>query len=700
MKTPRVLVVDDEPTIRHVLVGLLDENGCDVRAAGSAEEALSALDGWEPEVALLDLVLPGRNGLELLGDIKQRYGDTEVVVITSHSSASTALTAMRLGAFDYLEKPLDIDPVWETVLRALDKRALKLETRDLLDRQDRLEREWSTAVSIEGEDPPEEFASYREIVEHYLDVVTDKLGVDRASLMLLNPSTGELEVVAHRGFPEGQERRFQVRLGEGISGAVAKTGEPFLVTDAANDPRIKRPRPHLSDSFISAPIALSVAIKSGPEVLGVINVTNRRTGKPLATEDLSFLSALAGQLAVAIDATRRSERLRRAYQSLKTAQHQLVFSEKIKAVGQMAAGVAHDFNNALSVILARAQFVRRMLDGPAPDMDKIRADLDTVIKISFQGAEMIKRIQDYTRIRKDVPRSAVDLNAVIRDAVEMARPKWKEECDVQGTPIDMRLELGDIPTVSGNEYELAQVVGNFIFNAVEAMPKGGALTFRTFAEANRVVMQVRDTGIGMDETTRERLFDPFFTTKETGQGLGTSIIYGIVTRHRGTIRVDSRLGCGTTFTVRFPVGRPLPRRVAPQPQTQPEPIRTRAARVLLVDDDELVRETYEETLRSGGHDVCSVGGGSEALAEFAEQPFDVVVTDLSMHEMSGFDLSREIKRLYPGVPVILLSGWAIQENEERVRESGIDHVLVKPCRVEDLLSAVQNALRANANACA
>jgi signal transduction histidine kinase/CheY-like chemotaxis protein len=688
---PRVLVVDDEASIRHVLLRVLEMNGCEVREAESAEQGLEQLSEWEPEVCLIDIVLPGKNGIQLLGDIKQQYADTEVLVMTSNSSAETALQAIRRGAHDYLQKPFDnLKDVWTNVQRALEKRNLTLKNRAVLEEQEQRTQELSSTVSLpEAQEADHDLESIQEILDNFLEVVIEELEVERASLMMVDKRSNDLHVVASRGVPpELQDER--VPLGEGIAGKVAATGESILVTDAEHDARVEEKRPHLSDSFISAPIAFSVAIKSEREVFGVVNVTDRCSGRPFSSDDVAFLSGLAGQLGIVIDGAKRSDQLHKAYQSLRATQEQLVFSERIKAVGQMAAGVAHDFNNALSVILARAEFaLARLREAPA-DLDAVQADLETIIKTSLQGAETIKRIQDYTRIRKDTPNAAIALNDVIRDAVEIARPKWKEQAEAEGRYVEIELELNPIPEVSGNVYELTQVVNNLLFNAVEAMPEGGSIAIETGAGDDCVTLVVRDTGTGMDEATRKKLFEPFFTTKESGQGLGTSIIFGIVSRHRGEIEVESTPGAGTTFTIRLPLMEASAEEAAPAVErTVGERV---TARILLVDDDETVRETNVEILTAGGHRVVSVAGGRQALEACAKQSFDLLITDLSMPGMSGMELATELKRSHADLPVLLFSGWAVQEQEEKVKEAGIDHILVKPCLMEDLLDAVQRAV--------
>jgi signal transduction histidine kinase/CheY-like chemotaxis protein len=688
-----VLVVDDEASIRHVLHRVLELKGCEIREAGSAEEALAEIEDWEPEVALLDIVLPGKNGIQLLTEVKKLYADTEVLMMTSNASADTALQAIRNGAHDYLQKPFDnLQEIWTNVQRALEKRNLTLTNRALLEKQEEQTKALSSTVTLPGQDEDElvEFESLHEIFDNFLAVVVHELDVERASLMMINRKTGDLQIVASRGIPH-EARGRRVALGEGIAGKVAETGETFLVTDTSTDDRVVREYPDMSNSFISAPIACSIAIKSQREILGVINVTNRHSGKPFTSDDVAFLSGLANQLGIVVDGAKRSDKLYKAYQSLRTTQEQLVVSERIKAVGQMAAGVAHDFNNTLSVILARAQFALSRLNAERPDVDTVCSDLQTIIKTSLQGAETIKRIQDYTRIRKDAPTSAVSLNDVIRDAVEIARPKWKGESEARGKHVELEMDLGEIAPVSGNMYELTQVVSNLLFNAVEAMPEGGRIDIETRAEGDAAILSMTDTGVGMDEETRRRLFEPFFTTKETGQGLGTSIVFGIVSRHGGKISVDSTPGQGTTFRVQLPLSKLT--EAEAESDRDDEPLPDVTARVLLIDDEPVVRETHEEVLVAGGHEVVSVGSATQALEECRRQQFDVVITDQSMPGMSGLELAREVKRLRSDLPVILFSGWAMQELEEKVKQSGIDHILLKPCLMEDLLGIVQKAVR-------
>ncbi|MGH2570049.1 MAG: response regulator [bacterium] len=697
MERSRILVVEDEETIAHILRSVLEERGCDVRVATSAEAGLAELARARFDVALLDIILPGMNGLDLLRRIRAGHPDTEVVMMTSHASVESVIEAIHVGAYDYLQKPFrDVDEVWIVVQRALEKKVLTARNRRLVAEQEQWNRELTAAVKrlsslIEASRAMSEFTALPELLDFFTGLVARELDVERASLMLIEETGRTLRIVASRGLDDVPVEDVRVGLGDGIAGRVALTGRHFLVKDATTDDRIAaREGENLSGSFISAPIVLSMPIKSAEKVSGVINVTNRRSGVPFDEEDVGYLSGLAGQLAVAIERARHFDDLQQAYQSLKSTQEQLVFSERLKAIGQMAAGVAHDFNNSLSVILGRTQLVLRRLAAFPTSVDDIRGDLETIERISLQGAETVKRVQEYTRLRKDLPHSMVDLNVVVREAVEMTRPKWKEESEAQGRRIEVEMRLGEVPAVAGNLYELTQVVGNLIFNCVEAMPEGGSIGLRTERDGEEVLLEVRDTGVGMDEETLSRLFEPFFTTKEAGQGLGTSIVWGIVTRHLGSVEVDSALGEGTAVRIRLPRFRG--HTASPSPG-RPAGGGGKVARVLLVDDDDMVRETYESALGLSGHEITTASSGPAALEVLAASPFDLIVTDLSMEGMSGLELAREVRRTDGTTPIVLLSGWAIQQDEDQVRAAGVDLVLAKPCPISRLLAAVSEVRR-------
>jgi signal transduction histidine kinase len=697
MDSDLILIVDDEESVCDVLSNLFARMGCRTKAVFSAEEALSTLNGEKPGVALLDIRLPGMNGLELLGELKKVSPDTEVIMITSYASTDTAIEAIRKEACDYLPKPFEnLDVVWDTVRRAFAKRSLSQKNRQLLLDLENSNRDLSAALKrqkslIDAGRGMGGIGSLPELLDFFVGVAADELEVDRVSLMLLDEETQEMWIVASRGLDEKVKKEVRKKVGDGIAGWVAREGKPVLVKDVVSDPRFKTflHSTHAT-SFISAPIVLSIPILLREKVLGVINVTNSRSGQSFDEEDMAFLYSFAGQAAVAIERTRQYEELEQAYESLKTAQKSLVESERLNALGQMAAGVAHDFNNLLAGILGRVQLLQLKLKEKGADQSELDSQLELIEKLALQGAATVRRIQEFSRIRKDAPTESVDVNSVVRNAVEVTRPRWKDESETRGIPVEIRLELGRIPNIRGSTNELSQVVTNLIFNALDAMPEGGELTLKTFLAESAIGLEVSDTGIGMSKEVKEKLFQPFFTTKGNGYGLGTSIVYGIVARHGGEIQVSSEEGGGTTFLLSLPVVNG-PSEV--QPSEKVAGVKKEGpAKVLVVEDNDLNRDMFGRYLTEMGHDAVLAANGKEMLPILERESFDLVITDLSMPGISGWQVAEQVKKRSPNMPVILVSGWAIQQDDARLRESGVDFVLQKPCTLSDFQEMVDKAL--------
>ncbi len=697
MDSDLILVVDDEQSIRYVLSSLFARMGWRTKAVSSAEEALSTLNGEKPGVALLDIRLPGMNGLELLGELKKVSPDTEVIMITSYASTDTAIEAIRKEACDYLPKPFEnLDVVWGPVRRAFAKRSLSLKNRQLILDLENSNRGLSAALKrkkslIDAGRAMGGIGVLPELLDFFVGVVADELEVDRVSLMLVDEDTQEMWIVASRGLDEKVKKEVRRKVGDGIAGWVAREGKPVLVKDVVSDPRVKTVLHSThATSFISAPIVLSIPILLREKVLGVINVTNSRSGQSFDEEDMAFLYSLAGQAAVAIERTRQYEELEGAYKSLKTAQKSLVESERLNALGQMAAGVAHDFNNLLAGILGRAQLLQLKMKEKGADRSELDSQLELIEKLALQGAATVRRIQEFSRIRKDTPTESVDVNDVVRNAVEATRSRWKDESETRGIPVEIRLELGRVPNIRGSTNELSQVVTNLIFNAVDAMPEGGELTLKTFLAESAIGLEVSDTGIGMSKEVKEKLFQPFFTTKGNGYGLGTSIVYGIVARHGGEIQVSSEEGVGTTFLLTLPVANAQSEDILPEEIARPK--KEGPAKVLVVEDNDLNREMFARYLTEMGHNAVLAANGKEMLPILERERFDLVITDLSMPGISGWQVAEQVKKRSPSIPVILVSGWAIQQDDARLRESGIDFILQKPCTLSDFEEMVEKAL--------
>jgi len=696
MTSDRVLVVEDEASLRLVLESLLKEMGCEVTCAASGEEALPILEARSFSIALLDIVLPGMSGLEVLRRIKEKAPDTEVIMMTSHASIETAIDAIRKGAYDYLHKPFEFEEVLATLRRALEKHRLVADNRKLSASQQRKNRDLISAVQrlralTAAGIGISSLSSVPEILDLLLDTVMTELDAARASVMLVEPNGDHMRIAAARGLGDEILRNVRVRRGEGVAGRVLEAGRAMLVTDTHADGRTAgHARDDLAASFLSVPIQLSVPIKSLDLVLGVVNVTNRNSDEPFAPEDAEFLSGLCGQVAVSLERARQTERLKESVRLLQAAQDRLIASERLNTLGEMAAGVAHDFNNILNGILGRAQLLLASLGRGMPTATELQDSIRMVEVLAHQGADAVRRIQDTARVRRDPASEPVDANAVVQLVIELTRIRWEKERDATLGPIEVVSRLGTVPLTTGSSMELVQALSNLVFNAVEAMPNGGRLTFHTSLEGAWIRIDLTDTGVGMTPEMRSRLFLPFHTTKPDGHGLGLSIVYGIVTRLGGSISAETLEGSGTTFTIRLPVRSPeteAPQRAGPEAATSP-----RSARILVVDDESYNREFYKDSLALDGHQVTAVSNGEQALAEFDARTYDLVITDLGMPGMTGSELTAQLKRRRPAVPVLMLSGWGSQMEGEQGRAAGADYVLSKPIGLNDLLAAVRTVL--------
>jgi signal transduction histidine kinase/CheY-like chemotaxis protein len=423
---------------------------------------------------------------------------------------------------------------------------------------------------------------------------------------------------------------------------------------------------------------IGVPLLAGAQVVGALAL--RSPDRPFTEADERVLTNIAGLAALALRSARLYQDRTRAYEDLALAQDQLVRSEKLRALGEMASGVAHDFNNLLAAILGRAQLLLHRVADPTA-----RQWLQIIERSAADGAKTVRRLQEFTRIRRDQPSVEVDLNQVVREALELTESSWRLEPPRRGIVIVAVTELAsDLPTTVSDPAELREVMTNLILNAVDAMPRGGTLTLSTARRGESVELRVVDTGVGIPEAVRGKIFDPFFTTKgPKGTGLGLSMTYGILSRHGATITVASQEGVGTTFTMLFPVGA-APR--APVPDVSAtEPAAT--LRCLVVDDEESVGDMLADVLRSAGHTVVIARSASEGLSRVRSEGLDLVFTDLSMPGMTGWELARAVRDAVPGLPVILVSGFAVEVSPEELQASGVHSVLAKPINIGEVLDA-------------
>jgi signal transduction histidine kinase len=428
---------------------------------------------------------------------------------------------------------------------------------------------------------------------------------------------------------------------------------------------------------------LAVPLQAKGALIGVLTIADR-AGRVFDEREVALLTAFADQAAVALENSRLYGDLRDALRRAEESHQRVVQGERLRALGELAGGVAHDFNNVLAIIVGRVEVLIAGIDDP-----ELLRHLEIVLKVASDAGTTVQRIQGFARKRLARPSQSVDLNEVVDEVVEVTRSRWKDAAQARGVRYEMAVEHGEIPRIAGEAAELREALTNIVFNALDAMPKGGTVSLSTAPDGGGVLCAVRDTGIGMPDAVRRRVFDPFFTTKgERGTGLGLSVVYGIVTRHGGDVDVESHLGRGTTFTMRLPIGPPVP---PPEPVAPPATM-SRAGRVLVVEDEQEVREILTNVLRSDGHAVVACEDGARALIELEADGFDLVITDLGMPGLSGWDVARAVKELRPGTPVAMVTGWSEQIDPAQAGSEGIDYLIAKPFRRQEIRTMVASAL--------
>ena len=374
----------------------------------------------------------------------------------------------------------------------------------------------------------------------------------------------------------------------------------------------------------------------------------------------------------------------------------LLQAEKLRGLGEMAGGVAHDFNNVLAAILGRAQLLKLHL-GEFPGAERrksyqeLKQGLEVIERAAADGAETVRRVQEFARIRPDdKDMAAVNLNEVIEHAIEFTRPRWKDEAELKGIQYVIEKQLSPVPAILGSAAELREVLTNLINNAMDAMPDGGTISIKTFPEKTQVCMLVGDSGTGMPKHLMERIFDPFFTTKgPQSTGLGMSVSYGIVTRHQGAISVDSEEGKGTVFTIKFPVREIEKQETEVTPETGGD---MQKAAILIIEDEEDVRTLLQDILTMQGHAVVVAQDGREGVALFKTGAFDLVFTDLGMPGMSGWEVAKVIRAIDLQVSIAIITGWDIHMDKEALEESGVNRIIQKPFTVDVIVRLVREAL--------
>ena len=429
--------------------------------------------------------------------------------------------------------------------------------------------------------------------------------------------------------------------------------------------------------------SLCVPVVVAQQLVGWLVASRAKSGSFSAVElhPLVLISLLVGPV---VNSFRLYERLEVAHKDLVAARDELVRSERLVAQGELASGVAHDINNILGLIAARADLLK--LQGVSP---RAEASVDAIRQAVEDGITVVRRMGQFTRRQRSRELVGLDVNRLVEDVLEMTRPRWQPSPTAKGSAVRVCFKPGQTSTVMGVPSELREVMVNLIMNAVDAMPDGGDIVIETMQEEGLAVISVSDTGYGIAEEVRQHIFDPFFTTKgESGSGLGLWVSNGIVARHGGDIQVRSDLEKGSCFSVRLPVAA-----TAPAPPLQ-RPA-GRGSSILVVDDGAGLGQALRISLEMVGYQVVFCANPLDALDIFKKAAFDLVITDLRMPGMTGWELAAEIKRFNPRTPIIAMTGWPVDLIRDGQQSSDMETIIQKPYRVNELRAKVAKVLAAS-----
>ena len=539
-------------------------------------------------------------------------------------------------------------------------------------------------------------ASIFQVVVNSLE---DQMPVDFACLCHYEQSTEALTMacVGARSTPLamtlGLSKDAVVTVGENCMSSVMRgqlVHEPELL-------EIPFPFPqHMASGGLRTLVAAPLKVESRNGVFGLLLVA-RAQPHSFTSNDCEFLNQLSEHVALAVNQAQLHEALQRAYDELRDTQQAVMQQERLRTLGQMASGIAHDINNAIS---PATLYVDSILEHEPELSTRARGQLEVVQRAIGDVAHTVARMGEFYRQRDAQPMAlqSLNVNEILTQIPDLTRARWSDMAQARGAAIAVRVEKSpDSPVIRGIDSEMREALINLVFNAADALPNGGTITLRSaVAIANRktgarpVIVEVIDNGAGMDEATRARCMEPFFTTKaERGSGLGLAMVYGIARRHGADIEIDSELGKGTTVRLKFPASEIA--RTASPVETHSAPVPS--LRILLVDDDPLLLKSLHDALDYEGHRVTCANGGQEGIDAFVAskqrgEPFPVVITDLGMPRVDGRQVADAVRKCDPATLILMLTGWGQRLVETDDPPQHVDKVLAKPPNMWQLREAL------------
>ncbi|HHT9136251.1 MAG TPA: response regulator [Candidatus Wunengus sp. YC60] len=659
----KVLLVEKDNAIWHFVRSILKNELYDLDFADDAKYALTKIQNNTTDLILFDCTSLGVNMSEFISLIKNSTDNMpSIIALTKNISDDVDYTQHPVD--DLITKPLNSTELQYRINRVFDRRNMI----DLLNK-DRADSEALLQIS----EAVSSTLSSKEILHIIVKNVAFLFDATRCSIFRVAQEEKFAQVIASHDNPD-IELEITIDNYPEVKKAL-ETREMVIVQYILLDPLMKEVQENIQSLKNNAIVVIPIILKDN--VIGTLFLRSVRDNKFFNEREIKFLKVVARIAANALDNAF-------LYENLESTRLQLIQSERLRALGELATGVAHNFNNLLSGILGHTQMLL------SKNLDPATCErLQIIEKLVLDGSEVVRRIQEFTRLRTTKDFSEVNIKDIINDVVRMTESKWSGGSNIPKITLRIDTDSMEIPIVEGNASELREVFINILFNAVDAMPKGGEFTIQTKTNGKDIFVYFIDTGEGMSAETKKRVFDPFFTTKGSkGTGLGMSVAYGIISRHSGHISIDSELGVGTTVIVQLPISEKFIKEMERKYNLKHE----EKTKILLIEDHKITLDVLAENLINLGHHVQKADSGMAGIKMFKDGNYDIVITDVGLCDISGWAVSKKIKDMSPLVPIVFITGWANQLSPSQLKECDVDFILAKPFKIEEISSIIKKAI--------
>lgn len=651
----QVLLVDDEQGIRISLSKILMRTGYDVATASNAREALEQLEKQDFDVVVSDIIMPQMSGLELLQEVRATRPLLPVILLTGGPSLKSAAQSLRMGAFDYLTKPVSRIAFCRTIAAAADMKKLREENLRYQQNLEEIIKERSAALAVS-----EQLA--RSVIEASQDAI---IAINNKGMItIFNPAAETMF---------GYEARSMM-------------GQPVdcLIPEDYRDQHCQ----YMQQFFVDG--SPRRAIDKTLELQAI-----RSDGSVFPIE-MTLAEGHCAEQKIIIGFLRDISKRKQVEHERNKLELEFQQSKKLESLGRLTGGVAHDFNNLLSPILAYTEIM--LFD--TSEQHPYHSYLKVMQTATERARDLTQKLLAFSR-RQVLEVKQIELNEVVRGFAKILRRTIREDIELQWQLASEELHL------QGDIMQIEQILMNLLVNAQDAMPSGGKIAIRTEhvkLGANKsasnlepqILMSVEDTGAGMAPETLERLYEPFFTTKGKGKGtgLGMATVYGIVKQHGGNIAVNSEPGCGTTVKIYFPSLEDLHDAHADEQQSPANNRPGGTETILVVEDDQEVRNMVRNVLQQNGYQVLYVGNPSECLQFVTgyQAPIHLLVTDVIMPQMSGNELYERLRCLFPQIKVLYMSGYSHDITLHHGVSEAKGHFIKKPFSIYKFLEMVRTTL--------